>query len=87
MGTLRYLIATPSNGECNVLANRDHESLLPLASVFKLYVLGALVQAAGNGEITWDDPVQIRAELDSLGDLQRRRNRGRSSRSGNWRPG
>jgi hypothetical protein len=67
MGTLRYLIATPSNGECNVLANRDDESLLPLASVFKLYVLGALVQAAGSGEITWDDPVQIRDEFDSLG--------------------
>lgn len=67
MGTLRYLIATPSNGECNVLASQDDESLLPLASVFKLYVLGALVQAADSGEITWDDPVQIRDELDSLG--------------------
>jgi len=67
MGTLRYLIATPSNGECNVLASRDDESLLPLASVFKLYVLGALVQAVDGGEITWDDPVQIRDEFDSLG--------------------
>ena len=42
MGTLRYLIAAPSSGECKVLASRDDESLLPLASVFKLYVLGAL---------------------------------------------
>jgi len=67
MGTLRYLIATPSDGECDVLANRDDESLLPLASVFKLYVLGALVQAVDSGEITWDDPVQIRDEFDSLG--------------------
>ena len=67
MGTLRYLIATPSNGECNVLANTDDESLVPWASVFKLYVLGALVQAADSGEITWDDGVQIRDELDSLG--------------------
>lgn len=67
MGTLRYLIATPSSGDCKVLANRDDESLLPLASVFKLYVLGALVNAADNGEIGWDDPVQIRDELDSLG--------------------
>ncbi len=67
MGTLRYLIATPSNGECQALANLADESLLPLASVFKLYVLGALVHAADNGEIGWDDPVQIRDELDSLG--------------------
>ena len=67
MGTLRYLIASPSNGECDVLANRDDESLLPLASVFKLYVLGALVQAGDSGEITWDDPVQIRDDFDSFG--------------------
>jgi hypothetical protein len=67
MGTLRYLIATPSNGECNVLADLDGESLVPLASVFKLYVLGALVHAVGSGEITWDDLVEIRDELDSLG--------------------
>jgi len=67
MGTLRYLIATPSSGECKVLANRDDESLLPLASVFKMYVLGALVDAVRSGEISWDDPVQIRDELASLG--------------------
>jgi hypothetical protein len=67
MGTLRYLIATPSDRECTVVASRDDDSLVPLASVFKLYVLGALVQAVGSGEITWDDPVEIREELDSLG--------------------
>ena len=69
MGTLRYLIAAPSSGECKVLANRDDESLLPLASVFKMYVLGALVDAVRSGEISWDDPVQIRHEFDSLGVL------------------
>ena len=67
MGTLRYLIAAPSSGECKVLANRDDESLLPLASVFKVYVLGALVDAVRSGEISWDDPIQIRDEFDSLG--------------------
>ncbi len=64
MGTLRYLIAAPSSGECKALANRDDESLLPLASVFKLYVLGALVDAIRSGEISWDDPVEIRDEFD-----------------------
>ncbi len=67
MGTLRYLIAMPSNGECEVLASQDDETLMPLASVFKLYVLGALVEAVNAGRITWDDPVTIRDELDSLG--------------------
>lgn len=65
LGTLSYLVATPSNGECDVLANSDDESLLPWGSVFKLYVLGALVQAVGNGEIGWDDAVQIRDEFDT----------------------
>lgn len=68
MGTLRYLIATPSNGECEVLASQDDETLLPLASVFKLYVLGALVEAVDGGGITWDDPVTVRDELVSLGE-------------------
>ncbi len=67
LGTLRYLIATPLNGECEVLASQDDETLLPLASVFKLYVLGALVEAVSAGRITWDEPVTIRDELDSLG--------------------
>ena len=67
MGTLRYVIATPSDGECEALASQDDETLLPLASVFKLYVLGALVEAVSVGAITWDDSVTIRDELDSLG--------------------
>lgn len=67
MGTLSYLIARPNNGECEVLASQDAGTLLPLASVFKLYVLGALVDAVRSGGITWDDPVPIRDEFDSLG--------------------
>ncbi|MDH3300552.1 MAG: class A beta-lactamase-related serine hydrolase [Acidimicrobiia bacterium] len=67
MRTLRYLIATPSHGECEVLAGQDDETLLPLASVFELYLLGALVEAVGAGGITWDDPVTIGDELVSLG--------------------
>lgn len=35
--------------------------------MFKLYVLGALVEAVSTGRITWDDPVTIRGALDSLG--------------------
>lgn len=67
MGTLRYLLATPSDGGCEALASQDDETLLPQASVFKLYVLGALVEAVGDNRITWDDPVTIRDEFDSLG--------------------
>jgi beta-lactamase class A len=47
---------------------------VPLGSAFKLYVLGALVQAIEVGEITWDDELTITDELKSLpsGELQDR---------------
>ncbi len=67
MGTLSYLIATPGAGECEVLASQDDETLVPLASVFKLYVLGALVDAVRVGQVSWDDPIRIREDFDSLG--------------------
>lgn len=45
-----------------------------LGSSFKLYVLGALVQAIESGEIAWDDELTITDELKSLpsGELQDR---------------
>ena len=55
MGALRYLIATPSDGECTVVASQDDNSLVPLGSVFKLWVKVAppthlLVHASGPAE-------------------------------------
>lgn len=44
----------------------------PLGSIFKLYVLGAVVAAVEDGRITWDDPLEITDDLKSLpsGELQ-----------------
>lgn len=67
MGTLSYLIATPDAGECEVLESQDGETIVKLGSVFKLYVLGAIVDAVSLGEISWDDPIKIREEFGSLG--------------------
>ena len=47
---------------------------VPLGSGFKIYVLGALVQAVADGDIAWTDQLTITAELKSLpsGELQDR---------------
>ena len=34
--------------------------------MFKLYVLGAVAEMIDSGDVGWDDPVEIRDELDSL---------------------
>jgi hypothetical protein len=39
---------------------------VPIASVFKLYVLAALGEAIVDGDIAWDDELEIRDELKSV---------------------
>ncbi len=67
MGAVSYLIAAPQAGECEALASQNDEALVVVGSVFKLYVLGALVDAERAGQVSWDDPVEIRDEFNSLG--------------------
>lgn len=54
-----------------VLAVGD-DGAQPLGSIFKLYVLGAVVTAIGDGRLAWDDDLEITADLKSLpsGELQ-----------------
>jgi Beta-lactamase enzyme family/ORF 12 gene product N-terminal len=53
-------------GVCQPLAAVRADLALPVGSVFKLYVLGAVATAIDEGTLTWDQPVVIRDELDSL---------------------
>jgi hypothetical protein len=53
-------------GVCRPIAAVRADLVLPLGSVFKLYVLGAVAIAVDEGTVTWDQPVTIRDELDSL---------------------
>ncbi len=50
------------------------DAVLPMGSVFKLYVLGALGQAVRDGAIGWDDTLTITDDVRSLptGELQNR---------------
>ena len=55
-----------ANGVCQSIAAVRPELALPIGSVFKLYVLGAVATAVDEETLTWDQPVVIRDELDSL---------------------
>ena len=54
-------------GACQVVDEQRPDGVLPIASTFKLYVLGALADAVAAGTVAWDEPVPIRDELDSPG--------------------
>lgn len=66
MGTLRLGVHEITGGECNLIEGRNTEEQMPLGSIFKVYVLAAVVDAVADGSISWDDPVEIRDELDSV---------------------
>jgi hypothetical protein len=53
-------------GVCQPIAAVRADEALPLGSVFKLYVLGAVATAVDEGTLSWEQPVVIRDELDSL---------------------
>jgi hypothetical protein len=59
------VVADVSDGECVTRVDVDADEVLPIASTFKLYVLGALATAIADGSITWDQPVTIEADLRS----------------------
>jgi beta-lactamase class A len=52
--------------ECTPIAFLNAEEPLPLGSVFKLYVLGAVAAAIAAGELDWNQQIEVRDELDSL---------------------
>jgi beta-lactamase class A len=56
----------------DVVLSVGDEGAQPLGSIFKLYVLGAVVTAVSDGRLTWDDELEITPDLKSLpsGELQ-----------------
>jgi hypothetical protein len=55
-------------GSCETVAELDADRIMPIGSVFKLYVLGGVATAIEQGRIRWDTLVTIRDDLDSLPD-------------------
>ena len=66
MGTVRLATAEVTGEGCAAITDVDGDELMPLGSVFKVYVLGAVVDAIEAGTLSWETPVTIRDELDSL---------------------
>ena len=65
--TTAYLRADiAADGTCTPVAQLDADRVMPIASVAKLYVLGAVAHAIEQARIGWDTAVPIRDELDSL---------------------
>ena len=71
-GEFAYVAAeVNADNSCRTISEQDSDRITPLGSMYKLLVLGALVDAADAGTITWDQPVTIVDELDTYrGDTQ-----------------
>jgi beta-lactamase class A len=69
---VRLLVADVSNGSCQPVHSIDPATAAPLGSAFKLYVLEALGNAVAAGEVGWNQPLTVTAQLKGLppGDLQ-----------------
>ncbi|TDD69482.1 serine hydrolase [Jiangella aurantiaca] len=60
------------DGSCRPVAELDPATPRPMASIFKLYVLGAVAAAVDAGELSWTDELTVSGGLRSLpsGELQ-----------------
>jgi hypothetical protein len=60
------LAAKITDGRCQPVHGVSPRRVMPLASGFKLYVLGALAHEVRRGEAGWDEPLAIRDDWKSL---------------------
>jgi beta-lactamase class A len=56
-----------ANGRCEPVHGVSAGKALPLGSMFKLYVLGAVAKKIENGAFDWDTTLTIKPELRSIG--------------------
>ncbi|HWS94438.1 MAG TPA: Cpe/LpqF family protein [Mycobacterium sp.] len=62
-----YQVAKVENGHCDPVAGTNTGESLPLASIFKLYVLHALAGAVKNGTVSWDDQLTVTDKSRAVG--------------------
>ncbi|MGY4647970.1 beta-lactamase class A [Mycobacterium sp. URHB0021] len=62
-----YQVSKVNDGKCSLVAGTNTDLSLPLASIFKLYVLLAVADAVKNGTLNWDDPLTITAQAKAVG--------------------
>jgi beta-lactamase class A len=54
-----WQVAKVNNGQCDRVAGTNTDLSLPLASIFKLYVLYAVADAVKAGTVSWDDQLTV----------------------------
>jgi beta-lactamase class A len=54
-----YQVAKVDEGHCDPVAGTNTGESLPLASIFKLYVLHAVAVAVKSGTVSWDDQLTV----------------------------
>ncbi len=57
-----YQVSKVDKGKCTKVAGTNTDLSLPLASIFKLYVLLAVSDAVKAGTVSWDDPLTVTKE-------------------------
>ncbi|MGO9385135.1 MAG: Cpe/LpqF family protein [Mycobacterium sp.] len=62
-----YQVVKVDNGHCDPVAGTDTGESLPLASIFKLYVLHALAGAVKNGAVSWNDQLTVTDKSKAVG--------------------
>jgi len=62
-----YRASKIRDGRCEQLAGANTTDALPLASIFKLYVLYAVAEAVKAGEVSWNDELTITDEGKTVG--------------------
>jgi beta-lactamase class A len=62
-----YQVSKVNDGNCEKVAGTNTGESLPLASIFKTYVLFAVEDAVLAGTLRWNDPLTITSEAKKLG--------------------
>jgi beta-lactamase class A len=57
-----YQVSKVDDGKCSLVAGTNTDLSLPLASIFKLYVLLAVSEAVKAGSVSWDDQLTVTRE-------------------------
>jgi beta-lactamase class A len=62
-----YQVSKVNDGQCSTVAGANTDLSLPLASIFKLYVLLAVADAVKAGTVSWNDRLTITEEAKAVG--------------------
>lgn len=62
-----YQVSRVSDGKCVKVAGTNVDESMPLASIFKLYVLLAVADAVNAGTVRWDEQLVITADDKAVG--------------------